>query len=232
MRRPASADTKSNRAQAREKRIRGASKSPEPADNVKTRATAHAARGAAAVGLRGYYIDPLLLGPPSRWAPALDRCADMGFDTIVIAPPFESVLANDRFLVEDYTRCDARIGDMGAADMLSGVADVCASRNLILILDIAPDRCAASNPDVRENPHLYTLCAPPGTALPDPRAPSSTLLAAAARFGQDDAIGELQEIWRKRIEQWLGCGIGGFRCTQPARLPARAWRALIDAARG
>ncbi|MGA8277616.1 MAG: maltotransferase domain-containing protein [Rhodanobacteraceae bacterium] len=181
--------------------------------------------------MRGYYIDPLLLGPPSRWAPALDQCADMGFDTVVIAPPFESVLANDRFLVEDYMRCDARIGDMDVADMLSGVADVCASRNLILMLDIAPDRCAASNPDVRGNPHLYTLCAPPGAALPDPRAPSSTLLAAAARFGQDDARDELQEIWSKRIAQWLDCGIGGFRCAQPARLPGRAWRALIDAAR-
>ncbi|HVA56247.1 MAG TPA: maltotransferase domain-containing protein [Gammaproteobacteria bacterium] len=186
----------------------------------------------APIGMRAYYIDPLLIATPQRWTEVLADCASMGFDTVVIAPPNESALAYDRFLILDYARPHPQLGwadDTTAA--LADLARVCKAHGLALVLDIALDRCAAANPDVAEHPQLYTLCTPPDVQPPDPRTPSATLLAAAARFGDADAADELKGIWQWRMNAWLEAGVAGFRCLFPQRVPARIWRDLIVSAR-
>src|SRR5436305_10168037 len=51
-----------------------------------------------AIGPRIYYVSPLLAGPLRHWPALLDHVADLGFDHVLIAPPFLPGRTGDLFL--------------------------------------------------------------------------------------------------------------------------------------
>ena len=75
-------------------------------------------------GNRFYYLHPLLAGPIDTWARQLDRIAAMGFDTVVVAPPFLTGRSGDLFLTADHERIDPRLGGGDATSALARWADV------------------------------------------------------------------------------------------------------------
>ncbi|MGA9343374.1 MAG: maltotransferase domain-containing protein [Rhodanobacteraceae bacterium] len=182
-------------------------------------------------GLRSYYVDPLRVGPLASWEPMLARCEAMGFDTLLIGTPFARANSHDRFLVTDFARCDSSLDADDAVGALTDLAEACTARGIALMLDIAPDRCAASNPDVREHPQHYALRAPPEAPPPDPRAPTATLHAAMARFGHRDAADALTERWISRLSAWCDAGVQGYRCVFPQGLPPNVWGDIIAGVR-
>ncbi|MFL4990232.1 MAG: hypothetical protein ACJ8DV_02930, partial [Microvirga sp.] len=55
-------------------------------------------------------MHPLLAGPLDSWDEILDHAANLGFDTILMAPPFEPGHGGSIFLPRDMTRLHAALG--------------------------------------------------------------------------------------------------------------------------
>ena len=53
---------------------------------------------------RIYYLHPLLAGALTEWGTHLDRCAELGFDHVLVAPIFAPGRVGDIFLTGDTTR--------------------------------------------------------------------------------------------------------------------------------
>ena len=106
------------------------------------------ASGASPLAPRIYYASPLLPGGLRRdWPALLDHVAWLGFDHLLIAPPFAPGRTGDLFLPSDFARlhpCLAWEGD--AQSGLRWLAQECEARRLKLLLDVVPDRVAASSP--------------------------------------------------------------------------------------
>jgi glycosidase len=96
--------------------------------------------------IRFYYLHPLLAGPIDAWAPQLERIAAMGFDAVVVAPPFAPGRAGNLFLTADHDRLDPRLGTVDAIAALSRFAEESRDRRLRPMLDVVIDRVAGDPP--------------------------------------------------------------------------------------
>ena len=172
-----------------------------------------------------YYLHPLQAGPIDCWASHFERCCRMGFDHVLIAPPFLPGRGGDLFLTVDHARLHPILGAIDALTALSRLASEAAGFGLGLMLDLVIDRVAEEARLLREHPEF---AARRNTALPDPRRPPPAAGAAVLDFAtQSDA---LLHWWGARIAEWRNAGIKGFRADAPQRQPA-GWRDLIAAAR-
>src|SRR5690348_2519204 len=167
---------------------------------------------------RLFYIDPALIGALPRWEAALDECAQMGFDTVLIAPPFALGATRDPFLAGDYACTNASLEwDADATTALGALAERCAAHGLELELDVRLDVCASENPDALAEPDLYVTRALRADEPPDPRRIAATPAAAVARFDDAARAAELAAIWIERLSAWREAGIAGFRFLAPQR---------------
>src|SRR5690606_34686595 len=83
---------------------------------------------------RLYYLHPWLAGPVAGWGPLLDRVAAMGFDGVVVAPPWPA--GEDILVSADFERLDPRLGFAGAGlDGIAAIARLCRERGLSAALD-------------------------------------------------------------------------------------------------
>lgn len=57
-----------------------------------------------------YYLHPLLAGLPSTWHSHFARCRKMGFDSVLIAPPFLPGVGGDIFLTRDHQLLHPALG--------------------------------------------------------------------------------------------------------------------------
>ncbi len=175
---------------------------------------------------RIYYLSPLLAGPLAGWRAHLERVARLGFDHVLIAPPFATGPSGDMFLPADYERINESLEWAGDADAaLAAIASDCAAFGLTPLLDVVLDQVAAGSPLAIANPHLFGT--PDERTALDPRGPAGNFEAARLR---PDALGA-PEWWAERLGGWLRGGIGGFRIVSPAALPAPALRRLIEGVR-
>jgi starch synthase (maltosyl-transferring) len=100
-------------------------------------------RHADVPGTRLYYLHSLLAGPVEAWGSHLDRCAGLGFDAVVIPPPFAVGKSGNLFLVRDYDSVDRRVGDRDPVALLARYAAAARSRGLLPVLDLVIDQVAA-----------------------------------------------------------------------------------------
>ncbi|WP_426399672.1 maltotransferase domain-containing protein [Ralstonia sp. R-29] len=172
------------------------------------------------------YVHPLQLGRLDRWDSVLDRIASLGFDHVLMAPPFAVSAGGNVFATRDHAQLHAALGG-GAADAdLAALASACRQRGLTLLLDLVIDRVAADAPLRDDHPDWFTARAEDGNAL-DPRLPPSHLEVACFRHHDPRYADAILAWWTQQLRAWAALGIGGFRCEAPARLPAERWRTLI-----
>ena len=176
---------------------------------------------------RIYYLSPLLAGPLAGWRAHFERIARLGFDHVLIAPPFATGASGDMFLPADYQRVNDSLEWQGDADAaLATIAADCAAFGLTPLLDVVLDQVAAASPLAAANPdsvrHARRTRGPRSAragrqfrgGAPDPRARRARASGGPSGW----AAG-----WR--------AGIGGFRIVSPAALPPPALRTLIESVR-
>ena len=180
-------------------------------------------RGSDAGSPAVYYLNPLQAGPLEGWANHFARAAGMGFDAVLLAPPFAPGRTGNIFLTADHWRLHPALGGGDARDALRQAASSARAVGLRLMLDIVADRVAADGPLAQDNASWFAAQGP--DALLDPRLGPDAAAIAAWRLdaGPDAALG----WWAGRIQEWLDCGISGFRAVEAWRLPGHWWHRLI-----
>ncbi|TYZ53182.1 DUF3416 domain-containing protein, partial [Ralstonia solanacearum] len=176
------------------------------------------------------YLHPLQHGPLDQWGGLLDRIASLGFDHVLIPPPFAVGAGGNVFVTRDHTRLHAALGGGPADAALRRLADDCRQRGLGLLMDLVIDRVATGAPLRADHPDWFAQPREHGDAL-DPRLPPSHLEVASFRHDDVRCADAIGAWWAQQLRAWTALGIDGFRCEAPARLPPARWRTLIAATR-
>lgn len=171
-----------------------------------------------------YYLHPLLAGQVAGWQPHFARAKRLGFDTVLIAPPFQPGAAGNIFLTADHKRLHRALGDQPAAKAVSTIARDAEREGLAVMLDLVIDRVAADAILVGKHPGWFDLAL---DTLPDPRRPPEERITARLDFRN----GKATAYWQKQIGEWLDTGIAGFHCSDAQRVPPPVWQSLIAAAK-
>ncbi|AST34224.2 DUF3416 domain-containing protein (plasmid) [Ralstonia solanacearum] len=176
------------------------------------------------------YLHPLQHGPLDQWGGLLDRIAWLGFDHVLIPPPFAVGAGGNVFVTRDHARLHAALGGGPADAALRRLADGCRQRGLGLLMDLVIDRVATDAPLRADHPDWFASRAEHGDAL-DPRLPPSHLEVASFRHDDAHCADAIGAWWAQQLRAWTALGIDGFRCEAPARLPPARWRTLIATTR-
>jgi starch synthase (maltosyl-transferring) len=176
---------------------------------------------------RIYYVHPLLIGAISSWGEIFDHAAGLGFDTILMAPPFEPGHGGSIFLPRDTERLHPALGREGAIDGIARLADMARARNLALALDVVVDRVAADSAFARDlglTPFIPDIL--------DPRQELADREAVIIPFDPvNPADHPYISILSDRLRGFAAAGVSGFRCLHWDRVPPAALERLIAAVR-
>ncbi|WP_347554570.1 maltotransferase domain-containing protein [Robbsia sp. KACC 23696] len=222
---------------------------------------------------RIYYVQPSLLGPlhgsadvadagsaiGEDWAQTLARAASMGFDHLLIAPPFLPGGANDCFVTADHhrlcrsllpgaadqDRAAAESGDgiprdsaahaphgkePDALDWLAMMSKAARAHGLTLMLDVVIDRIGTDAGLYRDHPGWFH---PPGAqhGRIDPRHDPRADLIAHADFGHPDTQSPLVDWWIRQLRRYAESGVAGFRFDGIDGIAPHVWRRLAAGVR-
>jgi len=169
---------------------------------------------------RIYYLHPWAGSPHKDWSSSLDHIQALGFDHLLIAPPFAIEAQGSLFVTADHDRFyDGR----PAEEALSALAKDCRARGLTLLIDLVLDRVAASNPLTRQYPEFFRH--PDSNLGLDPRASLDSHGVAEGLYAAD-ATDPISDWVRQRLASWKRAGFGGYRCLAPHKIPPALWRSL------
>jgi starch synthase (maltosyl-transferring) len=164
---------------------------------------------------RIYYVNPLLLVGEDAWLGAFDHAKALGFNAVLMAPPFVHAPFDSIFYTTDFNRIDPSLRLPNDAEQaLAMLASHAGDRDLSLMLDISV--------------HLSLPQAGEREPSLDPR---HSPLAVPRAFFPDDAREQLIAEWQARLGRWSETGLSGFRCRNLDRVSAADWQRLIEAAR-
>ncbi len=177
---------------------------------------------------RLYLMHPLLVGALPAWDAALERAASLGFNAVLVAPPFATGGTGNLYQVGDPDVPHPVLEAPGdSAAMLETLAGKAKAHGLALYLDLVLDRVAADGRLAASQPGWFGPQAIGGT--PDPRLAPPDRDTVHARWEDPEVAEALGAWWEERLRRFAAAGIAGFRCDAPARLPATVWRRLIAA---
>ncbi|WP_134499694.1 maltotransferase domain-containing protein [Microvirga pakistanensis] len=186
------------------------------------------AEGRDQTGPRIYYVHPLLAGPFHAWDEILDHAVDLGFDTILMAPPFEPGHSGSILLPLDMRRLHPALGHEDAVEALARLVEKTQARNLSLAVDVTVDRVAADSVFAHE-----LGLAPSGSDIPDPRRDPGEREAVVVPFdGADPADHPYLAMLADRLRAATAAGVSGFRCLHWDSMPPAALERLIGMVRG
>jgi starch synthase (maltosyl-transferring) len=182
----------------------------------------------APAGPRIYYLHPLLAGPLAGWPRHLERAASLGFDHVLVAPPFRPAPHGSLMLSATHAELHPALAWPGdAASGLAEMARMAGAAGLRLLMDVVLERVANAS-SLALAPH--SPFSRPDTTL-DPRRFDPDGDAAHA-----DHVGPgadaLVAFWTARLGEWGNAGIAGVRLTGLAHLPAGIVRRIADGLRG
>jgi starch synthase (maltosyl-transferring) len=198
-----------------------------PADSLLANAPTSQAKTGSHTAPRIYYVHPLLAGPLDTWDEILDHAADLGFDTILIAPPFEPGHGGSIFLPRDMTRLHAALGHGNAVEGLTRLAEKAGTRGLALALDVVLDRVAADSVFACE----LGLTSSYSDVL-DPRQDPADREAVVVPFNGNAVDHPYMAMLADRLRGFTGAGVSGFRCLHWDTIPQAALKHLIGLVRG
>ncbi|WP_420473560.1 maltotransferase domain-containing protein [Noviherbaspirillum sp. ST9] len=151
---------------------------------------------------RIYYFDPRLLRDTSELDQLLDRCAELGFDHVMV--PSAS--------------------DAGA------LAKGCGARKLKLLLDVDVRSTGEDAALAEQHPDWFEQGAALDD-LPDPRRLPRKPGMRTLRIGAADIAAQVGAHWRERLLDAIRAGVAGFRCMGLAEIPAARWTGMLDEVR-
>ena len=183
-----------------------------PLERLQTATTGHDAAAPAI-----YYLHPLLAGRLDAWARHFERAAGLGFDHVLIAPPFLPGRSGNIFLAADHRRLHPAVSRAAAAEGIAQAAAAARAQGLAPMLDLVIDQADAAHP-------LHVGAA--YDDLPDARIPPAEI--GRSKLPLDAAA---LDWWDARLREWADAGIAGFRADAAHRAPPEAWRHLIARAR-
>jgi starch synthase (maltosyl-transferring) len=175
-------------------------------------------------------FDPLRAGAFDRWSALLDGARELGFDAVLLPPPFAAP-DGEPTLALDHARAPRWLDDGDATRALARVASACRQAGLALFVDLVVDRVALGGALHAERPDWFVARAAPDADPPDPRRGGPERGTATIRWHVPAVAEAATEWFRSRIAEWLGAGVAGFRCLDPGRVPPHAWRDMVLAAR-
>jgi starch synthase (maltosyl-transferring) len=165
-----------------------------------------------------YYFHHLLAGPLEGWPREFERIAALGFDGLILAPPFATGRDASVFLAADHGRLHAALGGAPALEGIAHIAEMARAAGLTPLLDLTTDRLDSDAALLREHPD-WALPDPRAGLPPDPRQE----IGAGVRLLATPA---LRDWWRDRMAGWASAGIAGFRCLD-AGAGGAFWGGLI-----
>src|SRR6476659_3117476 len=90
-----------------------------------------------------YHLHPLVAGDLSDWPVHFARCRTMGFDTVLVAPPFVPGGSGDIFVTADHEALHPALGWTGSADAgIARITRTAAEHGLRVWLDVSIDQVA------------------------------------------------------------------------------------------
>ena len=198
-----------------------------PADALPRSSQVARIEGADHAPPRIYYVHPLLIGPVDSWNEIFDHAAGLGFDTILMAPPFEPGHGGSIFLPRDMERLHPALGRERALDGIARLADMARARKLALALDVVADRVAADSAFARS-----LGLAPSGSDILDPRQDPADREAIVIPFDPSDPGGHpYLSMLSESLRALHAAGVSGFRCLHWDRVPPAALERLIASVR-
>jgi starch synthase (maltosyl-transferring) len=178
---------------------------------------------------RIYYVSPLLIGPAPRWPQLFERARSLGFDSVLIAPPFASGRSGHLYAAADFDRLHPVLATDGAADVdafIGALVRDATALGLRLFVDLVFDRLAA------DSPLLPGHSGNGGAAndAPDPRRPMAPSHTARLDF----ALAPIRDLgfrlFPEQVARLTRLGVAGFRCLAPQNVPLALWRSIIERA--
>ncbi len=182
-------------------------------------ASAPAGADAGAAHPRIRYIDPLALDG-AELGPSLDRAAALGFNAVLVPPPWAPAADGDRFVPASLDRVHPALGGGPANEYIRDFARLCRRHGLAPLLDV-PLTSIAAGFDGDAAPFAPVAAF---DAL-DPRRGGPPRTRGLA---DPHAVGRW---WGERLAGWVVDGIAGIRALGLAEAPD-ALDALREAAPG
>lgn len=199
-----------------------------PADSVRASSQTFHAASSSHAAPRIYYVHPLAAGPIETWDEILEHAANLGFDTILVAPPFETGYGGSLFLPRDMERLHPALGGGEAREGLARLVEKARSFDLALLLDVTIDRVAADSKFA-----LDLDLAPVNPGFLDPRQDPADREAIPVPFDDaDPANHPYVAMLADRLRDLAVAGVSGFRCLHWDKLPSPALQHLIALVRG
>jgi len=168
-----------------------------------------------------YLLSPLLAGGRPGWPDQVRRIAALGFDAVLLQPPFLPGPSGSLYDTADHDRLHPAVA-VGAEDgtdaTLAALAAESRAAGVDLWLDLALDRFADTHRLVHGHPHWFHRGVEPGT-LPDPRRTPPPRDVVFADRGRGEAADGLGAYWAEAVARWSAAGIAGFRLLAPERAP-------------
>ena len=177
------------------------------------------------------YVNPLLIGPIDAWPAWFDRAAAMGFDHVLIAPPFLPGAAGNILVTADYRRLHPVFEtERNAHEVLGELCRLARERNLTVLIDLMIETIASDSEFFHRHSHWFHPFDTAQARLDPRRAPRESEIAFA-NFTDPEAAAQLTEWWTAELGALADAGIGGFRFFAPHGVPAHVWRRLTGAVR-
>ncbi|PZW50517.1 alpha-1,4-glucan:maltose-1-phosphate maltosyltransferase [Humitalea rosea] len=202
-----------------------------PTGPQKTALVAPAVAASRPAGIAIYYASPLLLGSGEAAAAHLKRIAGLGFDTLLIAPPFRPGMSGNLFDVADYAQAHPLLGEGGAEAYLTALSRLAAAQGMALFVDLVTDHVAADSPMLHAWPELFRHSPAEDGMPPDPRRAMPRGDAVAAGFETQGAREQAVALFGGLLARWAAAGVSGIRALAPQHVPVPVWQGVIAAAR-
>ena len=181
---------------------------------------------------RIYYLHLPLAGAPERIEAHLDRAEALGFDTVLVSPPFKPGAQGDVFAVADHGEAHPALGGGPAAVALTSLSQAAGRRGLQLYLDLSLARFAAEHPLVAAHPEAFALKrSGAGEAPVDPRRPAPLAGEARARLEEPACAEPIAAFAAQALQGWAAAGVNGVRVLRPDAAAPQVWARLIEATR-
>jgi len=173
---------------------------------------------------RLYYAHPDALGEQGGAKRLADRARDLGFDHLLIAPPFKH--RGDIFRPVDHGT--SSLAGAPVSTVIGELAAACDAVGLRPMMDLDLTRFDAEHPLVSAHPEAFTLRREAAGDRPvDPRASAPPQGMALARLRQPTAWALILEWLIGHAESWAQAGLQGFRLLRPDQAEPAQWASLV-----
>ncbi|MBV8119951.1 MAG: DUF3416 domain-containing protein, partial [Alphaproteobacteria bacterium] len=190
-------------------------------------------------GLRVYNLFPTLAGTVKKWADHLPRIAAMGFNAVYVNPFHYPGFSGSLYAVKDYYRLNPLFRGAARGDddrLLHDFTTAAQACRLRVIMDLVVNHTskdselAAGHPDWFAHDQNGDIRSPFAIDPADRRR--KTVWGDLAELDYTGLHGgEIVGYFNDVVRHYQGLGFAGFRCDAAYKIPAKAWRGLIGAAK-